>query len=124
MIKRHWLTLSGAARPLLTLTLLLVALGCMELPTWAAKPKPSPQTHTIIISSFAFQPETLTVNAGDTVIWKNQDLVPHTATAEGKGFDSKSIAANASWKFIARRAGSYPYLCTFHPTMKARLIVK
>lgn len=47
---------------------------------------------------------------------------PHTVTAKGV-FDSRSIAAGKSWKYVARTLGEYPYLCTFHPNMKGTLRV-
>lgn len=86
------------------------------------KPAAKKQTRTIAIRSFKFAPATLTVNSGDSVVWKNADIVPHTAT--GKGFDSGSIAAGASWRFTPKKKGTYSYICSFHPTMKGRLIVK
>jgi plastocyanin len=71
----------------------------------------------------AFVPEVLTVNKGDTVVWVNKDLFPHTATAQG-GFDSHEIAASKTWRFVAKKAGRTPYICTLHPTMKGALIVR
>jgi plastocyanin len=87
------------------------------------KPKPEPRTHTVTIGDMTFTPQTLTVAAGDTVVWVNTDLVPHTATSPDGVFDSKSIAPNASWRYTARKKGAYAYTCTFHPTMKAMLRV-
>jgi len=81
-------------------------------------------THTVVIENLQFSPRELTVNRGDRIVCVNKDLFPHTATAEGKAFDSKSIAANASWSYVAAKPGTYPYGCTFHPTMKATLTVK
>jgi plastocyanin len=81
-------------------------------------------THTIVIADMKFVPETLTVKAGDTIVWVNQDFFPHTATAQDKTFDSRDIATNKSWKYVAKKKGSFPYICTLHPTMKATLIVK
>ena len=80
-------------------------------------------THTITIENLQFEPQTLTVKRGDRVVWTNKDLVPHTATAE-KGFDSRSIAANASWTYTAATPGRYLYMCTLHPMMKATLVVE
>ena len=82
----------------------------------------APKTHTVLITGFRFVPEKLEVNTGDTVIWKNADLVPHTATA--RKFDSKGLDQGQSWSYIAKAKGSFPYICTFHPTMKAELTVK
>ena len=83
----------------------------------------APRTHTVVIEGLRFNPETLTVHRGDRIVWRNKDLVPHTATASG-AFDSRSIAAHGSWSYVARKAGALPYVCSFHPTMKGTLKVE
>ncbi|MDB5922335.1 MAG: hypothetical protein JWN13_1271 [Betaproteobacteria bacterium] len=79
--------------------------------------------HTVVIDGVIFTPATLTVKTGDTVTWVNKDPFPHTATAQDNSFDSREIATNKRWKYTARNAGSFPYMCTLHPTMKGTLIV-
>ena len=94
-------------------------------PTLAAAETPT--THTIVIDNMRFTPDTLTVRRGDRVVWRNNDLVPHTATATTgttKVFDSGSIEPGASWSTTLRKAGGVPYVCTFHPGMAATLTVK
>ncbi|HEX2828521.1 MAG TPA: cupredoxin family copper-binding protein [Burkholderiales bacterium] len=81
-------------------------------------------THTVIMEAVGFQPPSLTVNAGDTVVWTNKDPFPHTATAQDKSFDSGEIAAGKSWKLVAKKKGTFAYVCTYHPTMKATLVVR
>ena len=71
----------------------------------------------------SYAPLSLTVKRGDTVVWVNKDPFPHTATSEGH-FDSKSIAADASWKYKASEVGDFAYTCTFHPNMKGTLKVE
>ena len=56
-------------------------------------------------------------------MWTNKDPFPHTVTAPGK-FDSHDIAADGSWKYVARTAGEYAYICTLHPNMKGTLRVE
>lgn len=80
--------------------------------------------HTVVIEGMKFVPDTLEVNAGDTVVWHNKDIVPHNATAVEKGFQSPTIAPNGKWQYKVRKKGEYGYLCTLHPVMKARLIVR
>jgi plastocyanin len=80
-------------------------------------------THTVVIDGVKYDPETLTVKRGDTVVWVNKDPFPHTVTSKG-GFDSHSIAAGKSWKYTASKAGEFAYICTFHPNMKGTLTVK
>lgn len=80
-------------------------------------------THTVVIEGVKFEPETLTVARGDTVVWVNKDPFPHTVTAKG-AFDSHDIAAGKSWKYVARKPGEFAYVCTLHPNMQAKLVVK
>ena len=75
----------------------------------------------VAIRNFAFAPESAMVSAGDTVVFRNHDVVPHTATAAGK-FDSDSIGATAAWQWIVPDSGGrYEYICLYHPTMKGVL---
>ena len=80
-------------------------------------------THTVTIEGMKFEPATLTVKRGDRIVWQNKDVVPHTATAAGV-FDSGSIAPGKSWSTTAARAGTQPYVCRFHPGMKAEVVVQ
>jgi plastocyanin len=81
------------------------------------------ETHTVAIDGMKFQPETVIVKPGDTVVWRNSDVVPHTATA-AKRFDSGRIAAGASWSWTAKGKGRLEYVCTYHPGMKAAVVVQ
>jgi plastocyanin len=82
-------------------------------------------THTVVIENMQFQPKVLDVKAGDLIVWKNRDLVPHTVTAaSGSTFDSGSIAPEASWSYRVTAKGNIPYVCTYHPTMAAQIVVK
>ena len=89
-----------------------------------AHERPTPKTHTVTTENMRFQPESLTVARGDTVVWVNKDLVPHTATSKAGGFDSQVIQAEKSWRVSVRKKGDFAYVCTFHPTMRAMLRVK
>ncbi len=44
---------------------------------------------TVAIDGTKFDPETVTVKAGDTVVWINKDPFPHTVTSQAGGFDSQ-----------------------------------
>ena len=41
-----------------------------------------------------------------------------------KSFDSGAIQPGMSWKYVVKKKGSYSYICVYHPTMKAELIVQ
>ena len=79
--------------------------------------------HEVVIQALQYVPQTLTVHRGDVVVWTNKDPFPHTVTALG-AFDSHSIAAGASWRFTAKKAGTYDYICTLHSNMKGTLQVQ
>jgi len=74
------------------------------------------------MKNMKFSPATIEIKKGDTVEWKNDDITPHTATSAT--FDSASIAPETSWRHTFAEAGSFPYICTFHPDMKASVVVK
>jgi plastocyanin len=82
-----------------------------------------PSTHEVVIQGLLNVPETLKVKRGDIVVWTNKDPFPHTVTAPG-AFDSGPIAAGKSWRLVARRAGTYAYVCTLHSNMKGTLQVE
>ena len=88
----------------------------------------APKVVTVEIRDFKFEPATVTVHEGDTVVWKNDDSVLHTATedvADKKpAFDSGNIQTGASWRYVAQKKGTYNYICTVHPNMQGTLIVQ
>jgi plastocyanin len=72
--------------------------------------------------SLQFYPTNIEVTKGEVVEWKNDDLVPHTATSAS--FSSGTIVSGQSWRHTFTDAGNFPYVCTFHPRMKGVVIVK
>ncbi len=78
---------------------------------------------------YAFSPATLTIKVGTTVVWKNTTSAPHTVTSDdGKSFDSgvnNPIAPQSgTFSFTFTQPGTYAYHCSFHPYMKATIIVQ
>lgn len=100
------------------------ALLGLGLPAASVSAPRKAQTHTVTVENMVFNPASLTVAVGDTVVWVNKDLVPHTATTQKKGFDSGIIGAGASWRLTMQEKGDWSYLCTLHPAMKATVRVK
>src|SRR5262249_41414632 len=80
--------------------------------------------NSVSISNFAFQPASLTINAGDTVTWTNNDTVPHTVTDDAGAFDSGQIAPGGSY---SRRfdgpSATLSYHCQIHPGMTGQIVV-
>lgn len=108
----------GRGKRAAAIVLCLGALTTLALPAEA-------KTWTVKIAGMRFDPATVTVARGDTVVWFNEDPFPHTVTSADAGrFDSHAIAPGASWQYRATTLGRYAYACTFHPTMQATLVVK
>jgi plastocyanin len=82
-----------------------------------------PRVHHVAIRGMQFVPPELAVARGDVIVWTNEDFFPHTATAHGF-FDSKAIESKKTWRFQAEHPGEFRYVCTLHPTMTGRLVVR
>ncbi|HVZ55207.1 MAG TPA: cupredoxin family copper-binding protein [Chitinophagaceae bacterium] len=79
--------------------------------------------NTVSISGMAFSKSDLAVSAGTTVTWTNNDAVAHTVTADDGSFDSGSIASGKTFTHTFSAAGSYPYHCSIHSGMTAKITV-
>jgi plastocyanin len=76
------------------------------------------------IKNFSFSPASLTVKAGDTVTWTNNDTATHTVTADDNSFTSSDLAPGASFKHTFAKAGTVAYHCSIHPSMTATVVVQ
>jgi plastocyanin len=86
------------------------------------------------MSDKAFSPNPIQTKVGDTIIWTNNDSVPHTVTSGtgpndpnmGKDFDvgiSTPISPGSTFSHKFTTAGEFPYFCQIHPTMVGNVIV-
>ncbi|MFN0026197.1 MAG: cupredoxin domain-containing protein [Acidimicrobiales bacterium] len=83
---------------------------------------PSPSPVSVAIKAFAFQPATVNVAVGQSVVWTNQDPAPHTAT--GNGFDTGSLGLGASATSRFNTRGRFEYICDIHPAMTGTVVVQ
>lgn len=83
--------------------------------------------NTVIIDKLDFQQKEITVKKGSVVTWKNQDTAKHNVVfddaAVGEVEDSKLIGSGEELKFTFNETGEFPYSCSPHPFMKAKVIV-
>jgi plastocyanin len=79
---------------------------------------------TIKIDNFAFAPATLIITAGTTVTWKNEDDSPHRIGDKNGAFKSAALDTDETFSHTFASPGEYPYICTIHPYMVGRIIVK
>jgi LPXTG-motif cell wall-anchored protein len=79
---------------------------------------------SVTITDFEFTPATITVDEGDTVTWVNKGPTLHTATAEDGSFDTGNLDKGESGSATFTSAGTIPYICTPHPFMKGKVVVR
>jgi plastocyanin len=104
-------------------TLALLAALSTSAASSQARKQASPPQH-VQIKSFQFLPPDLTVKAGTPVEWKNDDIVPHTVTADDGTFRSGKIQPGRTWTYTPTKPGTFPYTCTPHPNMHGKLTVQ
>lgn len=98
--------------------LFLTALLALASPAPAATP-----AVTVHIANFAFVPATVTVRAGTTVAFVNDDSDAHTVTAVDRSFDSGGLDSGESWSHVFASPGTFAYVCALHPVMRATVVV-
>ena len=81
--------------------------------------EPSPN-----IQSWTYDPQVLTVSVGDVVTWMNAGAVPHSVTASDRSFDSGYLPSGQAFAWTASAAGTYNYVCIFHPWMTGTVVVQ
>jgi plastocyanin len=77
----------------------------------------------VTIKNFQFSPGTSSVHVGDTITWTNKDQAAHTATAKDGSFDTGTIKQNKTGSHTFTKAGTFPYICSIHPSMKGTVAV-
>ena len=76
------------------------------------------------IDNFAFAPATITVNAGTSIRWINDDETIHNVVSSDKSFRSKALDTNDEFSFTFTKPGTYSYICSLHPRMTGKVIVE
>jgi len=81
--------------------------------------------NTVTIDNFSFTPATLTVKAGTTVTWTNQDDIPHGIGSANNAFPkSKALDTDDSYSFTFTTPGTYQFFCYLHPKMVGSIVVE
>ena len=76
------------------------------------------------ISNFTFSPPQVTVKAGTTVTWTNDDDIPHTVTSSTLAFKSAALDTDDKFSFTFTTPGTYKYFCSLHPHMTGTIVVE
>lgn len=73
--------------------------------------------------SYVFEPETIEVEAGATVTWRNEDRFTHTVQVEGQ--EDHEVEPGESVSITFAEPGTYAYVCTLHSKdMEGEVIVR
>lgn len=78
---------------------------------------------SVTVSDMRFTPATLTVAVGATVTWSFPDSIAHTSTSTQGFWNSGSRSGGQSFEHTFASAGTYPYQCTIHPSMRGTVRV-
>lgn len=124
----------GMALPAAALAVLAsatFALSGEATPTNAAAPPPAAGTAptpgnevAVTMRDVAFRAHDVTVRLGQTVVWTNEDRVPHDVVAtSGARFDSRNLDAGGSFEYRPTAVGTIAYVCTLHQGMDGTITV-
>ncbi len=124
-----WYAISG-----IVVIALVLCCGCTGSGPAPGTPTPTGTPaqggNAVAIQNFAFAPPTLQITAGTTVTWTNRDAADHQIindatgqAAQGALFMSNPLPQGATYSFTFTTAGTYPYHCNIHPSMKGTITV-
>ena len=80
-------------------------------------------TATVGILNFKFTPAALTVKAGTTVVWTNNDAIAHTVNFMTGDINSSVLNQNDQFSHTFTTPGTYDYICSIHPFMHGSVTV-
>jgi plastocyanin len=76
------------------------------------------------IQHFAFSPQELEIDVGDTVIWTQRDFDGHTTTSDTGVWSSPLLSINQTFSHTFNEPGTFPYHCVPHPEMRGTIVVR
>jgi plastocyanin len=98
------------------------ALAAAPVAALAAGKAPAHQTYVVTLQQLAFGPLPAHARVGDVIQWVNNDLFLHSATAKDRSFDVE-LKPKARVNMPLTKAGTFDFICRYHPGMKGRLVV-
>ena len=103
---------------------IVLAVAVFAMAVWFSASLAQAAELEVNIDQFAFAPQHITVKAGTTVTWINEDDVPHTVASSGKLFKSKALDTRDKFSFTFTTPGTYEYFCSLHPHMTGAIAVE
>lgn len=107
--------------------LLLIALA-LTVPVFALVHAQSGPSVSIVsdastLGDKAFDPNPITINKGESVVWTNKDFGIHTITENDGLFSSDNLRPDQTFEHKFDQSGTFEYHCKLHPTMTGKVIV-
>ncbi len=103
--------------PLSALSLALAAAALLAVWTQSSPPTEAlSQQAAVSAGDNFFEPKSLTVTAGTTVVWTATGALPHTVTSDTGQFGSGTLNTGNTFQFTFSQPGTYAYYCQFHGT--------
>ena len=84
-------------------TALAVSATMVAATASGARPSTAPVAHEVAIEAFEFHPPALAVHVGDTIVWRNTDIVAHTITSDAPSWDSDDVAPRTEFRLVPAR---------------------
>lgn len=102
----------------------LAPLGCGDAaPGGGAAPVDTARVG--MVPHYRFEPATIRVSAGETVVWSNEDDFTHAVQIDTAGAETHRAEPGDSVRLTFTAPGEYDYVCTFHRhQMRGRVIVE
>lgn len=102
---------------------IFVILAAAVISTNSSADRSGPRRHEVVAEGLEFRPSRLTLHVGDTVVWMNRDVVPHTVTAVDGTRDGGGLDQGEWFRMVVSEPGAIEYFCQYHPRMTGNLEV-
>ncbi|MGZ2460452.1 plastocyanin [Rhizobium anhuiense] len=90
---------------------------------WAGNGVASAAEYQVTIAGMKFGSPSAELHVGDVIVWRNDDIFRHTATARDKSFDL-DLPPKSEGRMTLSQAGAVDFYCRFHPAMTGKLDVR
>jgi plastocyanin len=86
---------------------------------------PASSANTVVqIKRSSFAPASVTINAGDSVTWRNTDTINHQVVANNGSYASPILGPGKSYTRTFRNGGTFRYHDSLHPTLRGTIVVR
>ncbi|MBB5550907.1 MULTISPECIES: cupredoxin family copper-binding protein [Rhizobium] len=102
---------------------LIKALPLVFMLLWTGSDAASAAEYQLTIAGMKFSAPPAELHVGDVIVWRNDDIFRHTATARDKSFDI-DLPPKSVDRMTISRAGAVDFYCRFHPAMTGTLGIR